>query len=636
MAEGKATDSCAGNGAMSWHYGFCSCWEHARPLRRSRTRRMPGAATEEAVRLTIEVNWSMPSKGTEAGEAGGELAGSGQDAEVVLKTTSGRVVDAVAWPTEAGRVGTTALSEVPSDFGPGPGGSWRLGRERGGRVRARIEAPLDAGLVVHRGDQVVNVPLVAILEKAQHTPPQSRLVVSVERLAWDSLTVDFREPAADGIAAPGSVVPVSIGLNILWPEAAEVAVRTALVLRSIRGGEVVWRSAPPDRLVVTTNGREPVLQTLNVPAPQNEGSYLLELSATWELTQGREGSRIGRLIRRRRPAPAASSAVRRVVLTVVDPQARPGGCAWVVRSRSMHSIWGGRGACGRWRTGGRRRRGRAICVGGPAGGPDRAVASRAAAGLDHAHQRRGVEARPGRRHRPGVVGSRPQGGSSRPTASPHGQGARRRAVGLGRGGRRARRHELIASAAARRVRIGTVDSSGRPSGRVQLAGVAELAGDGARSGQPQPRCRGQAGKRRTGRARRAGGPSRSRPSRAAATGRGLGLYLSGPARWSHSMAATASMMPLRPPPISRNTCSYCGATAVVVSEELADRSIRRALNGQADEDPTGPDRLETIWRVSDAAGKLDVGGAGARPRRRRCRACLRPTRRRPCAADWCE
>ncbi len=42
---------------------------------------------------------------------------------------------------------------------------------------------------------------------------------------------------------------------------------------------------------------------------------------------------------------------------------------------------------------------------------------------------------------------------------------------------------------------------------------------------------------------------------------------------------------------------YCGANAVVLPEDLADRSSRRALDGQADEDSTGPDRLETIRRV---------------------------------------
>ena len=54
-----------------------------------------------------------------------------------------------------------------------------------------IEAPLEAGLIVRGGDQVVTFPLLAILERPQHTPAQSPLNVSVERLSWDSLAIDL-------------------------------------------------------------------------------------------------------------------------------------------------------------------------------------------------------------------------------------------------------------------------------------------------------------------------------------------------------------------------------------------------------------------------------------------------------------
>ena len=37
-------------------------------------------------------------------------------------------------------------------------------------MRALIEAPLEAGVIVRGGDQVVTVPLLAILERPQHTP----------------------------------------------------------------------------------------------------------------------------------------------------------------------------------------------------------------------------------------------------------------------------------------------------------------------------------------------------------------------------------------------------------------------------------------------------------------------------------
>ncbi len=41
----------------------------------------------------------------------------------------------------------------------------------------------------------MTLPLLAILERPQHTPPQSALMVSVERLAWDSLAIDLGEAA---------------------------------------------------------------------------------------------------------------------------------------------------------------------------------------------------------------------------------------------------------------------------------------------------------------------------------------------------------------------------------------------------------------------------------------------------------
>ena len=57
---------------------------------------------------------------------------------------------------------------------------------------------------------------------------------------------------------------------------------------------------------------------------------------------------------------------------------------------------------------------------------------------------------------------------------------------------------------------------------------------------------------------------------------------------------------------------------MVLPETLADRSMRRALDGQADEDSTGPDRLEVIRRVLSRQGfslwlELDFDGPNALP-----------------------
>jgi hypothetical protein len=84
--------------------------------------------------------------------------------------------------------------------------------------------------------------------------------------------------------------------------------------------------------------------------------------------------------------------------------------------------------------------------------------------------------------------------------------------------------------------------------------------------------------------------------------RAIGLYLSGP----HALAPYGG----EPDPqdslsIAHNLAAYmrhCGASAVILPEELADRSVRRALDGQAAEDSTGPDRLETVRRVLDRQG----------------------------------
>jgi hypothetical protein len=62
----------------------------------------------------------------------------------------------------------------------------------------------------------------------------------------------------------------------------------------------------------------------------------------------------------------------------------------------------------------------------------------------------------------------------------------------------------------------------------------------------------------------------------------------------------------------------CGASAVVLPEQLGDRSIRRALGGYADEDSTGPDRLQVIRRVLSRQGlslwlELDFTGPDVLP-----------------------
>src|SRR5262249_11934500 len=140
--------------------------------------------------------------------------------EFTLEVTNGRVVDLIDWPprtTEppSDEVGAAASNKANANLR----GVWKLGTRPEGRVRARIEARLDSRLVARGGSQATGIPLAAVRDRPQRTPPQSRLVVGVERLPWDSIIVDLDESAREGIVAPGTSVPVSVGYNILAPDA---------------------------------------------------------------------------------------------------------------------------------------------------------------------------------------------------------------------------------------------------------------------------------------------------------------------------------------------------------------------------------------------------------------------------------
>src|SRR5579885_927571 len=261
----------------------------------------PGPA---ALRLTIEVNWGY------SGDRVDEAAGGGAGSRLSLELSEGRVVEARAWPPRP-----PGEAADPPGWGPAAGGCWRMGDGPEGRARARIEAPLEAKLIVRRGGRAVSVPLVAVLERPQHTP----LAVAVERLPWDTLGVELGATADGGIVAPGAKVPVSIAFNVLWPEPTDVTVRYSAALRSVRSGEIVTHQDRQD--VLPTNRREPPVRLVELAAPRVEGAYVLEVQAAWE-PLAREGSRLGRLIRRRKPATATTSSVRRLSLVVIDPARR--------------------------------------------------------------------------------------------------------------------------------------------------------------------------------------------------------------------------------------------------------------------------------------------------------------------------
>ena len=164
---------------------------------------------------------------------------------------------------------------------------------------------------------MIRLPVAAILDRSQQVAAPVPLNLKVERLPWDALIVDFGPGAEQGVSPPGVEVPVSIGYNILHAEATEVTVRTTAVLRPIGEQDAVWRFE--EREIVPINRHEPPSRLWSVPAPEHEGTYVLELQAVWEAVGARDGSRIGRLIRRRKGGAFSGTASRRVVLTVVDP-----------------------------------------------------------------------------------------------------------------------------------------------------------------------------------------------------------------------------------------------------------------------------------------------------------------------------
>jgi hypothetical protein len=262
-----------------------------------------GAAASERVALTVELGWSVPAE---------EAADASAPSDLTIELTDGAVAEAVAWPP--GDPPARRAIEPAAD------GAWRLGSEPKGRVRARLEAGLAAELVVRRGDQVVRLPIAAILERPQRISAPSPLNLDVERLPWDALVVDFGPGAESGVTTPGAQVPVTVGYNILQPEAAEVTVRTTAVLRPIGKQEPLWRFE--QREVLPANRHDPPSRLWAVPAPEREGTYVLELQAVWEGAGGREAPLLGRLIRRRKGAAVSGSASRRVVLAVVDPAAK--------------------------------------------------------------------------------------------------------------------------------------------------------------------------------------------------------------------------------------------------------------------------------------------------------------------------
>ncbi len=537
-----------------------------------------------AVRMTVEVDWSAPA-------AVGPVA-------VELGMGEGRIL------------GASRLAPTPQALDAPVGiGRWAVATSRSGRVRARVEAPLGATLTVQAGAQSVRIPLARLLDGPQRTVPPATIDVGAARVAWDAIEVDPGDFA--GAAAPGARVPVRLGLNVLTSDASEVDLRFTAELKSVATGGVAWQHE--QRAVVASDALEPTAWMLNVPAPPTEGLYALEVRAAWEPAPA-DGSRIGRLLRRRKPAASASgTATRRVTLAVVDPKAKPAAAAKPARGAAEESV----DAIDLARPRGHRpsASGRAPGSGASWRIPDSAVVEEtrrdrlrgwigrgdgepvvlppadasglawSAVGLKVPH--------PGRPHRltVAVVGGHPSA-LGVGLVAPGGAKGKARVVldacasgpPLIEGAGPSTFSWLVWPEAAEPVLV-LVNRNASSAVRLGAVGLAELA-------DVPP------------------GPAIVAPIDG---GRTLGIDLTAPSALDRFGGAGDPLVAGRH---LAKYLDYCGATAVVLPDALADRGRRQALDRQAEEDPVGPDRLDLLLTALDRHGLaawVDVAMDGALP-----------------------
>lgn len=559
----------------------------------------------EAFEMTIEVDWSQPG----ADDHALPLEPPSQD--VVLEVIDGRVVEGVAWPWDA-------VAKV----GPAPieGGSWRLGPGAAGKVRLRVEVATGSTLVVRRGDQESRHAIAAILEGPQAVTLAEGLSLAVRRLPWDVLDVDFGAGVEGGVAAPGATVPVSIGYNILQPDAAEVTVRTTAALRPAGKPEAVWEFE--QREVLPANRHVPPARLWSIPAPTKEGSYVLEIQAAWESTPGRESSRIGRLIRRRKAPGVVGTSSRRVVLTVMGPVA-PAPPPVLASGES-----GAKGAevdaldLGRLRNARFSAWGRSpITTGGAAWElPPQVLADPARREKDR-EWLRGFISKAG--SEPARIGKADEAGLAWSAVALHCE-------------RPGRPHRLIVApssddpAALGAVLVDPGTPERRPRVVLDACGASSPSGNGPLEWIVWPGAtetilvllnRSREADATVGAVRLV---ELEPPAGVAAAGptdgRSVGIRLQGPDPLSR-FAAQAEPGIDDPLAAAENLASYlatCGATFAIMPESPAERDARRRLGGRLVEDATGPDRRELALRVLRRHGlaawlEPDLAAPGALP-----------------------
>jgi hypothetical protein len=254
--------------------------------------------------MTVEVDWEVPPLPALPATSRPTNFPTTPTPTAEVSLTEGRIVEVQA------ASGSTAQAR--------PNGSWLAGSGMKGRSKVRLEAPLGSEFVVKVAGQTTRIALASLLEGPQRTPPRSGVEIGVERLPWDSIEVGPSDPSGDGTVEPGSVVPLSVAFNVLTPEPAEVNLHCQAELRPIRGGDPIWRAEWQE--VVATDALEPAPHPLSVSARGPEGTYILEVKTSWEPLGDPAGTRLGRWVRRRRNPSQTTSSTRRLTLAILGPQ----------------------------------------------------------------------------------------------------------------------------------------------------------------------------------------------------------------------------------------------------------------------------------------------------------------------------
>jgi len=539
------------------------------------------------VRMTVEVDWDvapLPALPTSV-----RLASLPIMPSLELSLSEGRIIEVQTAP------GSTSSSRS--------NGAWLAGSGSKGRSRIRLEAPLGSELVAKVAGQSSRFVLASLLEGPQRTPPRSGVEIGVERLAWDSIEVASTDPTGNGTVEPGAMVPLAVGFNVLTPEPAEVNLHCLAELRPIRGGEPIWRGEW--REVIATNALEPNRHPLTIAARGPEGTYVLEIKTTWEPLGDPAGTRLGRWVRRRRNPSQTTSSDRRLTLAILGPQplAAPppskteGPMLGVevdaidlTRSRGHRPTASGRG---------------------PLDSPGRSAWTVPEMALVDPSLR-----------------DRLRGWINRTLADPpslpaaDSSGLAWSAVGL-RVSHPERPHRLTLTVnGGHPAMLGVAMVAGGGSGgRGRVVLDACVSGSPILDGGPPATYswpvwpdseapvlvlvnRGSSAPVQVGSitlTELAELPPAPTP---AASGRSIGLHLAG-LRALDRFGGGDLLGRGDPLAQARNLTTYlahCGASAVVLPDGLADRSRRISLQGQADEDSIGPDRLDLLLRVLDRRG----------------------------------